>query len=71
LKKFDFNPSYNIISIINVEDSSEEVKTKVIAGSNSEIYMSLKNLYLTDSIYQSQNYKCPADAMCIMPYYYG
>jgi len=33
--------------------------------------MSLKNLYLTDNIYQSQNYKCPADAYCIMPYYYG
>jgi len=31
LKKFDFNPSYNIISIINIEDSSEEVKTKVVA----------------------------------------
>jgi len=71
LKKFDFNPSYNIISIINIEDSTEEVKTKVIAWSNSEIYMSLKNLYLTDNIYQSQNYKCPADAYCIMPYYYG
>ncbi|MDQ7008955.1 MAG: beta-propeller domain-containing protein [Candidatus Gracilibacteria bacterium] len=71
LKKFSFNPSYNIISIINVEDSSEEVKTKVIAGSNSEIYMSLENLYLTDSIYQSQNYKCPVNARCIMPYYYG
>lgn len=71
LKKFDFNPSYNIISIINIEDSSEEVKTKVIAWSNSEIYMSLKNLYLTDSIYQSQNYKCPADAFCTIPFYYG
>jgi len=31
LKKFNFNPSYNIISIINIEDSTEEVKTKVIA----------------------------------------
>ena len=71
LKKFSFNPSYNIISIINVEDSSEEVKTKVIAWSNSEIYMSLDNLYLTENIYQSQNYKCPTGAYCIMPFYYG
>ena len=71
LKKFDFNPSYNIISIINIEDASEEVKTKVIAGNNSEIYMSLDNLYLTENIYQTQNFKCPADAMCIMPFYYG
>ena len=70
LKKFSFNPSYNIISIINIENSEEEVKTKVVAGSNSEIYMSLDNLYLTDNIYQTRNYKCPAD-YCIMPYYYG
>jgi len=33
--------------------------------------MSLKNLYLTDSIYQTQSFSCPADAMCIMPMYWG
>ena len=70
LKKFSFNPSYNIISIINIENSEEEVKTKVVVGSNSEIYMSLDNLYLTDNIYQTRNYKC-AEGYCIMPYYYG
>jgi methylthioribose-1-phosphate isomerase len=31
LKQFDFSPSYNIISILNINDVSEEVKTKVIA----------------------------------------
>ncbi len=71
LKKFDFNPSYNIISVIDTEDSSQEVKTKVVAWNNSEIYMSLKNLYLTDSIYQTQSFSCPAGAQCIMPMYWG
>lgn len=71
LKESDFNPSYNIISIINIEDTQEPVKTKVIAWNSAEVYMSLDNLYLTDSIYTSYNYKCPADARCIMPYYYG
>ena len=71
LEKFDFNPSYNIISVINIEDSSEEVKTKVVAGNNSEIYMSLDNLYLTDRIYQTQNFSCPEWAACIMPMYWG
>ncbi len=71
LKKFDFNPSYNIISIINTEDSSAEVKTKVVAGNNAEIYMSLRNLYLTENIYQSQNFSCPVNADCIMPMYWG
>ena len=71
LKKYDFNPSYNIISIIDIEDTEEEVKTKVIAWNSAEIYMSLDNLYLTDRMYNSYNYKCPANAKCIMPYYYG
>ena len=71
LKKFDFNPSYNIISIIDIEDTENEVKTKVIAWNSNEIYMSLDNLYLTDRMYSPYNYSCPADAMCIMPYYYG
>jgi len=71
LKKYDFNPSYNIISIIDTEDTETEVKTKVIAWNSAEIYMSLENLYLTDRMYNSYNYKCPANAKCIMPYYYG
>ncbi|PID86572.1 hypothetical protein CSB08_00115 [Candidatus Gracilibacteria bacterium] len=71
LKKYSFNPSYNIISIIDTEDTSNEVKTKVIAGSNSEIYMSLDNLYMTNYMYQPYNYSCPINARCIMPFYYG
>ena len=71
LKKFDFNPSYNIISVINIEDPTAEVKTKVVAGNNSEIYMSLENLYLTERMYQTQNFSCPRGAACIMPMYWG
>lgn len=69
MKKFDFNPSYNIISIINTKDTSSWVKTKVIAGSNSEIYMSLENLYLTSNMYQTYNFSCPINARCFAPWY--
>jgi inhibitor of cysteine peptidase len=71
LEKHDFKPNYNIVSIVDIEDVEAEVKTKVIAWNSAEIYMSLDNLYLTDRMYTSYNYKCPADARCIMPYYYG
>ncbi len=71
LKKIDFNPSYNIISVIDIENTENEVKIKVIAWNSSEIYMSLDNLYLTSRIYTSYNYKCPAWNNCIMPFYYG
>ena len=69
LKQFDFSPSYNIISILNINDISEEVKTKVIAGDSSEIYMSLDSLYLTSNIYQTNQFSCPAWAYCILPWY--
>ena len=71
LKKNNFNPWYNIISIINIQDSEQEVKTKVIAGSNSNLYMSLNNLYLTESIYQPNNFSCPPNARCVMPFFWG
>jgi hypothetical protein len=29
--EYDFSPSYNIISIVNTKDTTQEVKTKVIA----------------------------------------
>ncbi|MDD3646476.1 MAG: beta-propeller domain-containing protein [Candidatus Gracilibacteria bacterium] len=71
LKRYNFNPSYNIISAINIRDTSKGTTTKVIAGSNSEIYMSLDNLYLTSNMYTPYNFRCPVGARCIMPFYYG
>lgn len=69
LKKYDFNPSYNIINIIDTEDTNINSKTKVIAWSNSNVYMSLENLYLTSNLYQSYDFYCPMNARCFMPYY--
>ena len=69
LKKFDFSPAYNIISVIDTENVDIDVKTKIIAWSNAEVYMSLDNLYLTTNLYQTNNFSCPRDAMCIMPWF--
>jgi len=69
IKKVGFNPSYNIISVVNVADTTQEVTTKVIAGSNSEIYMSLDNLYMTSSMYTPGQYSCPFNARCIAPFF--
>jgi len=69
MKKYDFAPSYNIISVIDTEDTSKEVKTKVIAGSSSEIYMSTDNMYLTSHMYRAYDFRCGPWQMCIMPFY--
>ena len=70
LEKYDFRPSYNIITTINLGDTSKEAKTKVIAWNNDELYMSTKNMYLISKIYSDNSYKCKWD-YCIMPYFYG
>lgn len=69
MKKVGFNPSYNIISVVNIKDTNQEVSTKVIAGSNSEIYMSLDNLYMTSAMYTPIRYSCPFNARCIAPWF--
>lgn len=69
IKKYDFDPSYNIISIVDTKDTSKEVKTKVIAWSNAELYMSTENMYLTSYMYNSYDFSCPANARCIMPWF--
>lgn len=71
LENTNFNPGYNIVSIIDIRDTEKETKTKVIAGSNSNVYMSLDNLYLTESIYQQNSFSCPPNAMCAMPFFWG
>lgn len=69
LKKYEFNPSYNIISIIDTKNTSEQVKTKVIAWSNDELYMSMENLYLTSNMYQTYDFSCPMNARCFAPWF--
>ena len=69
LKQYDFNPSYNIVSIIDTNHTDKKVETKVIAWSNDEMYMSMNNLYLTSYMYQSYNFSCPKWVFCMMPWY--
>lgn len=78
LAKFNFTPSYTTLSIINTEDPSETVKTKLLFGDVNEVYMSLDNLYITSNLYTSYNFTCPViqcikapcpQLPCSMPYY--
>lgn len=71
LENTNFNPGYNIVSAINITDPEQDVKTQVIAGSNSEIYMSNSNLYMTESIWQRENYSCPPNALCPVQFFWG
>jgi inhibitor of cysteine peptidase len=71
LKNSSFNPGYNIISVINIENAKKSVTTKVIAGSNNEIYMSNDNLYMSEGIWQANDFSCPRGAICAMPFFWG
>lgn len=69
MKKFDFSPSYNVISVINMNDVEEKVGTTVVAWNNAEIFMSQDNLYMTSHMYQNNDFSCPRGMFCMMPYY--
>lgn len=69
IKQYDFNPSYNVISIIDTKNTSKKVESSVIVWSNSQIYMSLDNLYMTSYMYQSYDFACPMNAKCFAPWF--
>lgn len=69
MNEFNFDPSYNTISIIDTKNTENKVKTTVIAGSNAELFMSLDNMYLTSNIYKNYDFKCSWGLNCIMPFY--
>ncbi len=71
LKNTTFNPGYNIISSINIVDVWQNVGTHIIAWNNSELHMSLENLYLTESLYSVNDFSCPVNAMCMRPFFWG
>ncbi len=63
IKNNNFNPSIVTLSIIDTSDATKKVKSKLLFGDVSNIYMSEKNLYITSSMYTNENYACPA-IMC-------
>lgn len=71
LKEVGFNPGYNLISAIDIRDTEKAVKTQVVAGSNTEIYMSQDNLYMTEGIWQPGNFSCPVGLICARPFFWG
>ncbi|MCT4617467.1 MAG: beta-propeller domain-containing protein [Candidatus Gracilibacteria bacterium] len=68
-KKFDFSPSFATVSIVDLKNPEAEVKSKVLVGDVSEIYMSTKNLYITNRMHTSYDFSCPRGSYCIMPYF--
>ncbi|MCH8518974.1 beta-propeller domain-containing protein [Candidatus Gracilibacteria bacterium] len=71
LSEVPFSPSYTIITAIDTRNTSAKNTTQVIAGSNTQIHMSLDNLYMTEGIYFSTPWSCPRGMACIMPRFGG
>lgn len=69
INKYSFNPSFNIVSIINIKDVTKEVKNKVVFGDVHEIHMSQDSLYLTNYLYTNYDFRCGPWFMCPMIWY--
>ena len=68
MKKYWFNPSFNIISVINLKDLNKKVKNTVVLWDISEIHMSKESLYLTSYIYTNYDFKCGNWFKCVSRY---
>ncbi len=71
LKETGFSPGYTIVSSIDIQDTEKEIHSDVIAGSNTQIYMSQNNLYMTEGVWHSQNFSCPRNMICARPFFWG
>lgn len=69
VNKYSFNPSFNIVSIINIKDVTKEVKNKVVFGDVHEIHMSQDSLYLTNYLYTNYDFRCGPWFICPMIWY--
>lgn len=69
IEKYSFNPSFNIVSIVNIADVTKEVKNKVVFWDVHEIHMSLDSLYLTSYLYTNYDFRCGPWFMCPMIWY--
>lgn len=68
-EKYDFNPSFNIVSVVNLADLTKPVKNKVVFWDVREIHMSLDSLYLTSYLYTKYDFRCGPGFMCPMMWY--
>jgi inhibitor of cysteine peptidase len=69
LEKYSFSPTFTTLSIIDLENVNERVRTKVFFGDTSEIMMTPTSLYLTSQMYSDSGWKCPAYARCFQPFW--
>ncbi len=69
VEKYSFNPSFNIVSIVNLADLTKPIKNKVVFWDIGEIHMSLDALYMTSYLYTSYDFRCGPGFICPMIWY--
>lgn len=69
VQKYSFNPSFNIVSIVNLADLTKPIKNKVVFWDIREIHMSLDSLYLTSYLYTNYDFRCGPWFICPMMWY--
>lgn len=60
-----------LLTKVDISSSESDIESQLIAGNNTQMYMSEENIYLTDGIWQANNFKCAANMRCIMPFFWG
>lgn len=71
LQKNPVNLQFTIVSVIDLNDVTQQVKTKALFGDAQQIHVSQKGLYVVNGFYHQQAFSCPINARCMMPFYMG
>jgi len=64
-QNINLDPSFTIISTINLNETSNKPKTTVAFGNTSSNHLSKDSLYLTTNVWVPWNSTCPINARCI------
>jgi len=69
LKEYNISPSFTIMSVVDVVDTTKQSKINVTMGQAGQIHMSKNSLYLLQNMYFYTPWPCPPGAMCAMARY--
>lgn len=67
VKNTNITPAFTIVSVIDTKTPDTKIVTNVMLAQPGQIHMSQTSLYLAQQIRTYNNWKCPIDAMCMMP----
>lgn len=69
MEHLNMHPQFTIISVVDIQNTDEEIEMNILLSQAGEIHMTQDSLYIAQSIWFPHRWECPIDAMCITPWF--